>query len=136
METIKVFVSWCDKNFGATLGDNVPGSVVVTAKTYEELQSALSEALRFHVEGMVEDGDDVADWLKEGDYTFDYSLDTAALLQRLSKYITISAISRVTGMNKRQLSHYANGTKRPRGPQRSRIVEGLHKIGKDLVSVV
>ena len=66
METIKVFVSWCDKNFGATLGDNVPGSVVVTAKTYEELQSALSEALRFHVEGMVEDGDDVADWLKEG----------------------------------------------------------------------
>ena len=37
MEKIRVNVQWCDKNFGASLGDNVPGAVVLTAKTYQEL---------------------------------------------------------------------------------------------------
>ena len=53
MEKIKVNVQWCDKNFGASLGDNVPGAVVLTAKTYEELLREVPETLRFHVVGMV-----------------------------------------------------------------------------------
>ena len=38
MEKIVVDVSWCDKNFGASLSENVPGAVVVTAKSYDELR--------------------------------------------------------------------------------------------------
>ena len=34
-----------------------------------------------------------------------------------------------------QLSHYANGIKKPRPEQRRRIVEGLHKIGRELIAV-
>ena len=47
MEKIKVDVQWCDKNFGAALGDNVPGAVVLTAKSYEELLREVPETLRF-----------------------------------------------------------------------------------------
>ena len=36
MEKIVVNVAWCDKNFGASFGDNVPGAVVFTAPTFEE----------------------------------------------------------------------------------------------------
>ena len=35
MEKIIVNVAWCDKNFGGTLSDNVPGAVVFTARTYD-----------------------------------------------------------------------------------------------------
>ena len=38
MEKITVNVSWCNKNFAASLGDNVPGAVVFTADSFEELQ--------------------------------------------------------------------------------------------------
>ena len=137
MEKIRVDVQWCDKNFGASLGDNVPGAVVLTAKTYEELLREVPEALRFHVEGMVEDGDDVPQWLIEGDYEFDYHLaDVATLLRAYEPYYTLSALSRATGINQHQLSHYANGLKNPRPQQRRRIVEGMHKIGRELLSVV
>ena len=53
METIRVDVQWCDKNFGASLSENVPGAVVLTAKTYEELLREVPETLRFHVDPLV-----------------------------------------------------------------------------------
>ena len=58
MEKIIVEVRWCDHNFGATLSDNVPGAIVITAKTYDELQKEVPETLRFHLEGMEADGDE------------------------------------------------------------------------------
>ena len=135
MKKITVHVSGFEKNFGASLGDEVPGAVVLTAKTFEELQEAVPETLRFHVEGLLEDKDEeVPEWLANGDYELEWDLDTAALLQVCSQYATLAAISRASGVNERQLSHYANGTKKPRQPQRQRIVEGLHKIGRSLMT--
>ena len=137
MEKIRVNVQWCDKNFGATLGDNMPGAVVLTAKTYEELLREVPETLRLHVEGMVEDGDEVPQWLQDGDYEFEYNLlDVPTLLHAYVPFVTLAAISRATGINQRLLSHYANGIKRPRPQQRQRIVEGIHKIGRELLTVV
>ena len=49
MEKIIVNVSWCDKNFGAALSENVPGAVVVTAKTYDELIKEVRDTLNFHI---------------------------------------------------------------------------------------
>ncbi len=135
MEKIVVNVSWCDKNFGASLGENVPGAVVVAAKTYEELTEEIPKSLNFHIDGMIADGDDVPQWLRDGEYEFEYHLDAAALLQMCSPYASIAAISRASGINKHQLSHYANGIKKPRPEQRKRIVEGIHKIGRELISL-
>lgn len=137
MEKIKVDVQWCDKNFGAKLSDNVPGAVVLTAKSYEELLREVPETLRFHVEGMVQDGDDVPQWLRDGDYEFVYNLlDVATVLRAYEPYVSLAALSRASGINQHLLSHYANGLKQPRPQQRQRIVEGIHKIGRELLAVV
>lgn len=136
MEQIKVFIEWCDHNFGATFGDNVPGAVVLTAKTYDVLMKEIPETLQFHVKGMVADGDEVPEWLRNGEYEFDYELDTAALIRSCEQYASLAAISRASGVNERLLSHYANGIKKPRPQQRERIVEGLHEIGRKLIAVV
>ena len=107
----------------------------VTAKAYDELIDEIRKTLDFHVEGMIADDDDVPQWLRDGDYELEYHLDTAALLQMCSPYASIAAISRASGINQHQLSHYANGIKKPRPEQRRRIVDGIHKIGEELISV-
>jgi predicted RNase H-like HicB family nuclease len=135
METIIVNVSWCDKNFGASLSEKVPGAVVVTAKSYDELIEEVRETLIFHIESMIADGDDVPQWLREGDYKLEFHLDAAALLQMCAPFVSIAAISRSSGINQHQLSHYANGIKKPRLAQRKRIIEGIHKIGHELIAV-
>lgn len=67
-------MSWCGNNFCAALGDNVPGAVVLTAKTFEHLKRDVPKTLRFHVEGMRRDGEPVPEWLAKGDYEFEYRL--------------------------------------------------------------
>lgn len=137
MEKIIVDVAWCNKNFGASLSDNVPGAVVVTAKTYAELQREVQASLDFHIEGMKQDGDDVPQWLVDGDYQLEFRLmDVAALLRAYEPYVSLAAISRTSGINQHLLSHYANGMKQPRPQQRERIVHGIHAIGKELLAVV
>lgn len=137
MKKVIVSVGWCDKNFGATFGEEVPGAVVFTAKTFDELQKEAAETLRFHIDGMLEDGDDVPQWLVDGEYEFEYRFeDMASLIQSLVPYISLAAISRATGINQYQLSHYANGIKNPRPEQRKRIINGIHNIGERLMSIV
>ena len=136
MQKIKVEVEWCNKNFAATLGGNVPGVVLVTAKTYSKLKKEVKESLEFHIQGMVEDGDEVPQWLVDGDYEFKWCLtDTASLLQSLEGMTTIAAIARATGINERLLSNYANGFKRPSAKQRQKILDGIHAIGQALLSI-
>ena len=136
MVTIKVNIGWCNKNYAASVDEQVPGAVVATDKTFEGVKQAIAEAVAFHVEGMQADGDEVAAWLADADYQFEWILETSALLRSCEKYTSIAAISRATGINEQLLSHYANGIKTPRRQQRERIVEGLHKIGREFLSVV
>ena len=74
MEKVIVDVAWCDRNYGGSLGSNVPGTVVFTAPTFEVLQKEAKESLEFHIEGLMENGEDVPEWLKNGDYEFEYNI--------------------------------------------------------------
>lgn len=134
--TIKIYADWVEKNFCATVGENVPGAIVFTAKNIIELKQEALYSIRFHVKGMIEDGDEVPEWLAKGNYVLEYVyMSVAALLHACEPYSTIAALSRATGINQRQLSHYANGIRNPRPQQRQRIVDGIHQIGKELMSV-
>lgn len=82
MEKIVVNVAWCDKNFGASFSDNVPGAIVFTAQTFEELQKEAKETLDFHVEGLLEDGKQVPDWLKDRNYEFIYNYVVATTCEK------------------------------------------------------
>lgn len=137
MEKIKVLVDWCDKNFGAvTECEALNGLVTVTAKTYDGLMRELKEAVRLHVHDSVEDGEDVPEWLAAGEYEFDIELGVAALLRKCEQFTSLAAIARASGINQQQLSHYASGLRVPRTEQRQRIVDGLHRIGNEFLSVV
>lgn len=137
METRKllVTVTWTGDNFACSWYDESAGTVVVTNKSLENLKSDFIQSLKWHIEGCVADGDELPDYLVNGNYEVEFDLDTAALIRDAQTYTTIAALSRASGINERQLSHYANGIKQPRMKQRERIVQGLHKIGSQILSL-
>lgn len=132
---LKIDVSWSGKNFSCAWSDENAGSVVATAKTLDGLKEGFAESLKLHIEGCVADDDVLPQYLVDGDYELEYVLDTAALLRDAEAYTTMAALSRACGINQKQLSHYANGQKRPRKEQRQLIVNGLQLIGSKILAL-
>lgn len=132
---IRVCVSWTGDNFCAVWDGGAAGVVAVTAKTLEGLKEDFPQSLRWHIEGCVSDGDILPEYLVEGNYSIDYNLDAAALLRNAEVFTTMAAISRASGINQKQLSHYANGLKKPRDAQRQRIIDGLRRISAQIMAL-
>lgn len=136
MEKIKVEIYWTDKNYCCAWAFEGFGAVVCTDKTLDGLKSRFTEALQVQISDMAADGEDVPRWLVDGDYSVEYNLAVSALLRQAEQFTTMAAISRVTGINQKLLSNYASSVKIPREPQRRRIVEGLHAIGRQFLSLL
>lgn len=134
MEKINVNISWSGDNYCA--GIEFMGAVVVTNKLLTKLYTDIETAFKFHIEGCLADGDLVPEAIAEGLYEFEYSYEVSALLHRFDGILSRAAIARATGINERQIAHYAAGLHSPRPNQRKRIVDGIHNIGKELISVV
>lgn len=132
---INVEISWSEKNYCCGWGFEGIGAILCTNKTVEGIKQEFEDTLRFHIEAMVEDGEEVPEWLALGNYAIEYTLSAAALLRDAEQFTTMASISRATGINQKLLSHYANALKTPRPAQRQRIVEGLHAIGRQFLAI-
>jgi len=135
METIKVEVAWSDKNYCGGWGNSEVGAVMATAKTLEQFKEEFESALDFHVDGMLADGDPIPQWLLDKNYTIEYDLQVSALLRSAERFITMAALSRITGINQRLLSNYASNVKKPRPAQREKIIAGIHEIGRQCLAL-
>lgn len=133
--TVKVDITWTEKNYCCGWGFEGVGAILCTNKTIDGIKHDFEESLRFHIEGLIEDGDEVPQWLIDGDYTIEYTLSAAAMLREAERFTTMAAISRATGINPKLLSHYANGIKRPRPLQLQRIKDALCVIGAQLLNL-
>ena len=132
---IKVEVSWCLNNFTALLRDRMPFTIVLMESSFVELQRQLAVSLDSRIDNMVADGAEEPQWLIRKDYELEYKFtDAASLLKAYGPYLSLAAISRVTGINQNLLSQYANGQKNARPYQMKRILDGIRKIGKDLMA--
>ena len=69
------------------------------------------------------------------EFTLIYKFDVESLLEYYEGIFTKSALERLTKINQKQLSHYANGLRKPRLEQRKKIERALHKLGKELLTV-
>lgn len=133
MEKLIARIGFADHNYSAVV--ELPEEViVVTHKTLEGIKEAIRDSLEFSKEGHMENGDPLPDWVKNG-YRVDYKMEISALLKYYDGILTRSALSRITGINERQLGHYATGHRKPRDKQRQRIIEGFHRLGKEFSSV-
>ncbi len=132
MEKITVTVELSKNNYSAYI-DLLPGCVS-TGKAFEELKSNMEEAVNFHLETSREFGDDISPAF-DSDFELVFKFDTTSLLQHYRGIFTNSALSRLTGINQRQLQRYASGESKPRPAQVEKISNAFHSIGKELMVV-
>ncbi|GHT12258.1 hypothetical protein AGMMS4956_06590 [Bacteroidia bacterium] len=132
MEKVIVEISYTGNNYCAYAP--LLQGCVSTGRTLDEMKKNITEAIAFHVKGSLADGDPIPDVFK-GNYELSYKLTPEALLNSYSDVFTKAALSRITGINQRQLWHYAAGQRHPRPAQRQKISMGLHKLANDLLAV-
>lgn len=132
MEKVIVEIVYSGNNFGAHV-PILPGCVA-TGSTLGEVKKNIKDAIEFHVEGSLEDNDPIPA-VFNGEYTLAYKLSTEALLNAYSNIFTKAALSRITGINERQLWHYAAGVRKPRITQIKKIEAGIRALTQELSSI-
>ncbi|MFN8265953.1 MAG: hypothetical protein U0T11_07765 [Chitinophagaceae bacterium] len=68
-------------------------------------------------------------------YKIHYRFDTESLLNYYKGIFTNSALEKMTGINQKQIQHYASGLKKPRPGQTKKIEKALHNLGQELLMI-
>ena len=132
MQKVIVDINYTGNNFCA-YAPILPGCVS-TGASLAEMKKNIQDAIEAHIQISLEYNDPIPEIFK-GEYELEFRLTTEALLIAYSDIFTKAALSRITGINQRQLWHYASGMRKPRPAQRKRIEEGLHKLGAELLRI-
>ncbi|MDL2208142.1 hypothetical protein LJB97_00800 [Parabacteroides sp. OttesenSCG-928-O15] len=129
MEKIRIVVGASENHFGA-YADNCDG-VYGGGDTAREAIANAMEGLRLLKVSRPEQ-----EWpeIIKGEYEVVYSYDVQSILNYYLSIFTAPALERITGINQKQLHHYASGIKKPRIQQKDKIIDGLHRLGKELMA--
>ena len=103
-------------------------------ETLEAAKEDAQKVLDFYIEILNKNGKSLPKILQE-EYKLDFELDTEALLKHVEGIVTKTALAKASGINPAQLTHYSSGLKKPRKEQKERIINGLHKLARELLSV-
>lgn len=132
MVILKAIIEKAENNYSAYF-EGLDG-VISVGDTLEEIRVNLSEALNVYIEAAKEMGCEIQEFLK-GEYEIQFSMDVQSLLEYYEGVFTKAGLERLTGINQKQLWHYAKGISRPRRAQAKRIENALHKLGAELSSI-
>lgn len=71
----------------------------------------------------------------QGEFTLKFKIDAATFINYYSSIFTKAALSRITGINERQLWHYAAGVHKPRKQQLEKIQKGINALTEELAAI-
>lgn len=129
---IKVIIEHAGDNFSAYVAD-VDG-ISVTGDSVDEIKASMYEAIDDYIQVCKEYGLDMPEQFSN-EYELIFELDVCSLLKIYEGIFSKSGLEKLTGINQKQLWHYANGKSRPRPAQRLKIEQGLHRLGNELISL-
>lgn len=109
----------------------LPGWVVAYSGDFDGFRSYVEDSIAFYIEGAREDGRDVPS-VFNGEYELVYKFDVRSLLESYRGIFSFSALQTITGINQKQLAHYASGVSKPRGKQAEKIATGLRHLAREL----
>jgi predicted RNase H-like HicB family nuclease len=132
MRTLHAVIERAEHNYSAYV-EEVDG-VGGVGDTLDEVKKSLEEGLIVLKDDCLEFGYQVPEALVD-DYQLVFRMDTRSFLQMYCKIFTKSALERLTGINQKQLWHYANGLSKPRPAQVKKIERALHQLGEELISL-
>lgn len=112
----------------------MPGWVVAYTGGIEGFKDYVRESVDFWIEGRKARGEKVPKEM-EGEYELVYDFDINTLLDYYRGVFSFASLQSITGINQRQLAHYASGVSSPRAEQERKIKEGLRRLAKDIETV-
>ena len=127
-----VDIYFSGRNFSACV-PLLPGCVA-TGGTPKEVNQRIKEAIDMHIKSSIEDGDEIPA-IFNGAYELVYHFDAEGLLNYYKGIFTKTALHRLTGINSKQLHHYASGSKKPRRAQIEKLENAFHELGRELIEV-
>ena len=129
---LTAIIEQTEDNFAAYI-EGLDG-IVATGKTLGEVKARLLEAIDFFIETCEMEGYEIPEEL-DGNFRINFQTDVRSLLNIYSGIFSKSGLERLTGINQKQLWHYANGKSTPRRAQVLRIENALHELGQELISI-
>lgn len=127
MKTVEVIVEHAGKNFSAYI-EGAP--IITVGNDMREIEDNISEAIQLYLE----DNPNPVELLF-GKFELKFKIDAATFINYYSNIFTKAALSRITGINERQLWHYAAGVHKPRKTQLEKIQNGIKALTKELQAI-
>ena len=127
MKTVEVIVEYAGKNLSAYI-EGAP--VITVGNDMREIEENMKEAIELYLE----DNPNPCELLS-GELELKFQVDAATFINYYSNIFTKAALSRITGINERQLWHYAAGVHKPRRQQLEKIQKGIQALTKELSSI-
>ncbi|MBO4805048.1 MAG: antitoxin HicB [Paludibacteraceae bacterium] len=127
MKIVDVIVEHAGKNLSAYI-EGAP--VITVGNSMKEIETNMREAIDLYLE----DNPNPCEVLS-GEFELRFKVDTATFINCYSGIFTKAALSRITGINERQLWHYAAGVHKPRKGQIEKIQNGILSIAGELSSI-
>lgn len=132
MTELKAIIESLENNYSAYI-EKLDG-VVATGSTIAEIKANLLDAVDDYIETCKENGLDIPEELT-GEYKIEFTMDVKTLLNLYDKIFSKSGLERLSGINQKQLWHYANGKSVPRRAQALKLENALHRLGTELMSI-
>ncbi|MFY7792482.1 MAG: hypothetical protein ACOVQS_01835 [Chitinophagaceae bacterium] len=129
MKTIRIIIEKNDDGYWA-YADNEEG-ITGGGETVQACKQDILDC----IETMKEFNDENRPKFLRSTYTIIYRFDIESLFAYYKGIFTNSALERMTGINQKQLQHYASGLRKPRTQQMKKIESALHQLGNELLAV-
>jgi predicted RNase H-like HicB family nuclease len=130
MKLIKIIIEKSTDHYSA-FAENVKG-IYGAGDTPEEAKESILEAIaqlkKYNKQ------ENIPAVLKAG-YKLIFRFDTISLLNYYRKVFTNAALERMTGINQKQIQHYASGLKTPRPAQAKKLEAAFHRLGSELLAI-
>lgn len=123
-------ISASKDSFGA-FSENCEG-IFAAGDTIEDTKADTYEAINLIKKNLPEDR-----WPKQikGDFEIEWKFDVPSFLEYYSSFISLAGMEKMTGINQKQLSNYLHHRAKPRQKQADRIISGIHKFARELLSI-
>lgn len=131
MRTVEVIVEHAGNNLSAYI-EGAP--VITVGNDVKEIEKNMKEAVELYLESCKEMNIAPVEVL-QGEFTLKFKIDAATFINYYSSIFTKAALSRITGINERQLWHYAAGVHKPRKQQLEKIQKGINALTEELAAI-
>lgn len=127
MKTVKVQIAKVGNTYNAMIDgmDNI----IASGDTMEQIRDNIHQCIDLYLETA-----ETAPEELEGEYNIEYYLNLQSFLEFYKGIFSKSGLEHLTGINQKQLWHYASGNRKPRKEQCDRFEAAIHRLGEELIS--